>query len=108
MKLEAFNTRMKGLEEKASIFEEKLSTQEMEVQRISDVQRETADDILSLSRGQMRLEKRMEAAENALRECNIRVLGVPAGAEGDDPASFMASFLCKLLEVDSESSVFLW
>lgn len=46
------------------------------------------------------IEKRLEATGNAVRSSNLRILGIPALAEGDDIVAFLGTFLTAIFEVE--------
>lgn len=76
-------------------------------ERLSEVERRTGDteDLLrehraSLHTMQVRMkamESRAEDQENRNRRNNLRVVGLPEGTEGQDPAAYIEQMLCTFL-----------
>lgn len=78
-------------------FRERVGEAERRISTTEDVQREQHEDIQILKSKVKALEFRAEDAENRNRRNNLRVLGLPEGAEGTDPVGFMEKLLPTLL-----------
>lgn len=66
---------------------------------------QTASDCLQLQVSQMLLKQ--DDMENRLRRCNIRLIGLPKGAEGSDPSDFLEQLLIKTYGRDAFSPTFV-
>lgn len=78
-------------------FRERVTEVERRVSETEDCQREHHTDLQALELQVKNLEIRAEDAENRNRRNNLRVLGLPEGAEGADPVAFMEELLPSLL-----------
>lgn len=53
-----------------------------------------------LTKNNKQLTEKMEDLESRSRRCNLRVIGIPEGAEGSDPVTFMSNFFADVLGTD--------
>lgn len=56
--------------------------------------------VKDLATSNKQLTDKMEDLESRSRRCNLRVIGIPEGAEGPDPVAFMSSFFSEVLGSD--------
>lgn len=78
-------------------FRDRVTEAERRVSEIEDTQRDHHAYIQALKLKVKHLENRAEDAENRNRRSNLRILGLPEGAEGADPVTFMEGLLPTLL-----------
>lgn len=82
-------------------FRDRVTEAERRVSDVEDTQREHHADIQALKLKVKHLENRAEDAENRNRRSNLRILGLPEGAdpvaEGADPVALIEGLLPKLL-----------
>lgn len=80
-------------------FRGRLSETESRISATEDLTTRHDDAIHTLQRTVQSLVAKSDDAENRLRRNNVRVLGLPEGAEGDHPAEFAEAFFKKLLNL---------
>lgn len=78
-------------------FRECVTEVERRVSAVEDIQRDHHSDLHTLKSKVKVFEARTEDAENRNRRNNVRVLGLPQGAEGSDLVTFMEQLLPSLL-----------
>lgn len=78
-------------------FSGRVTEVEHRVSAAEDVHREHATDLHSLNIRVKHLESRAEDAENRNRRNNLRIIGLPEGAEGKDTTLFTEQLLQSLL-----------
>lgn len=99
--VEETNNRMQSLEKRWLSLEGRMSTVE---QQVSVVQGDS-QQITSLEKEVRNLQRHTEDLENRNRRNNLRIYGLPESLEGEDPVSFFSSFLPKLLDMPSSTSL---
>lgn len=96
-KIDHVQTEMALIRRDMDKFRDHVEEVERRVSEMEDVQREHHTDLQALKLKVKNLEIRAEDAENQNRRNNLQVLGLPEGAEDDDPVAFMEGLLPSLL-----------
>uniref|UniRef100_H3A2K3 L1 transposable element RRM domain-containing protein n=1 Tax=Latimeria chalumnae TaxID=7897 RepID=H3A2K3_LATCH len=100
---------LQGIREiKSSIaaMDKKLETYVKRLEEVEHHVGNTEDSVLSLESTVLQMQEtitklqgKTDDLENRSRRCNLRLVGLPEGEEGKDPASFLESWLPKLLNL---------
>lgn len=97
VKIDHVQTEMALIRWDMDKFRERVAEVERRVSGTGDIQREYCADLQILKSKVKILEARAGDAENRNRLNNLRVLGLPEGAESSDPMAFMEHLLPSLL-----------
>lgn len=91
--IEGFSTRIDSQDRRIVDVEQHLSSYS---DRVVSLERA----VEQLSAANKQLTDKMEDLESRSRRCNLRVIGIPEGAEGADPVAYMSKFFADVLGAD--------
>lgn len=85
-RIDSQDRRIVDLEQHLSSYSDRVVSLERAVEHLSTANKQLTD--------------KMEDLESRSRRCNLRVVGIPEGAEGADPVAYMSNFFADVLGAD--------
>lgn len=85
---------------------ERITEVEGRVSALEDIVNPVEDTVKVMEQQVMDLRERIDDLENRGRRKNIRIVGLPEGAEGDNPLRFFESWLPKALNIETKAGRF--
>ncbi|KAK7933584.1 hypothetical protein WMY93_004480 [Mugilogobius chulae] len=96
---------MREYQEQLQSHEERITAAETRISDLEDGAAPIDNKIKSLEKRVKELEEHADDLENRGRRKNIRIIGLPEGKEGSDPALFFETWLPELLNIEREKGV---
>uniref|UniRef100_H3AK80 L1 transposable element RRM domain-containing protein n=1 Tax=Latimeria chalumnae TaxID=7897 RepID=H3AK80_LATCH len=88
-----------AMDKKLETYAKRLDEVEHRIGNMEDSVLSLENTVLQLQEAIVKLQGKTDDLENRSRRCNLRLVGLPEGEEGKDPASFLESWLPKLLNL---------